>query len=203
MSKSNHSNNLIRHYKKDAEIYDINRRFFLFGRNRLIKTIGEYLKPTSILEIGCGTGVNLVKLNHMYPNSKITGLDLSKDMLKVATIKLDKFKNVSLINDIFDQNTYLTKFDLILCSYTVSTVPNVSVFLSTVYQHLADHGHFACVDFYSSGNAAFKRWISHSIPIHTNFPEHLLHDFFTFKHLEVKRAYGGVWKYFNYIGQKQ
>jgi S-adenosylmethionine-diacylgycerolhomoserine-N-methlytransferase len=203
MSKSNHSDNLIRHYKKDAEIYDINRRFFLFGRNRLIKTIGEYLKPTSILEIGCGTGVNLVKLNHMYPNSKITGLDLSKDMLKVANRKLDKFKNVSLINDIFDQNTYLTKFDLILCSYTVSTVPNVSVFLSTVYQHLADHGHFACVDFYSSGNAAFKRWISHSIPIHTNFPEHLLQDFFTFKHFEVKRAYGGVWKYFNYIGQKQ
>jgi S-adenosylmethionine-diacylgycerolhomoserine-N-methlytransferase len=203
MIKSNHSDNLIRHYKKDAEIYDINRRFFLFGRNRLVKIICEYLKPTSILEIGCGTGVNLVKLNHMFPNSKITGLDLSKDMLKVAKRKLDQFKNVSLINDIFDHNTNLTKFDLILCSYTVSTVPNVRLFLSTVHQHLADDGHFACVDFYNSGNAAFKRWISHSIPIHTNFPEHLLHDFFTFKHFEVKRAYGGVWKYFNYIGQKQ
>lgn len=96
MNKSNHSDNLTRHYKKDAEIYDINRSFFLFGRNRLINTIGEYLKPTSILEIGCGTGVNLVKLNHMYPNSKITGLDLSKDMLKVANRKLDQFKKCLL-----------------------------------------------------------------------------------------------------------
>ncbi len=203
MSESKHSDNLIRHYKKDAEIYDLNRRFFLFGRDRLIKIIGEYLSPSSILEIGCGTGANLVKLNRSFPNSMITGLDLSMEMLKIANKKLGGFSNVSLINEVFDQNTCLPKYDLILCSYTISTAPNMNVFLNTVHQHLADHGHFACVDFYSSANAAFKRWISHSIPIHTNFPEHLLHDFFDLKHMEVKRAYGGVWKYFNYIGQKQ
>ena len=55
--------NLIRHYKKDASIYDFNRRFFLFGRNRLINQIAKTVSPSSILEIGCGTGVNLIKLN--------------------------------------------------------------------------------------------------------------------------------------------
>ena len=55
--------NLIRHYKKDALIYDLNRRFFLFGRNRLINQSGKTLNPSSILGLGCGPGVNMIKLS--------------------------------------------------------------------------------------------------------------------------------------------
>ena len=197
----NTKENLIRHYKKDALIYDFNRRFFLFGRNRLIKQIGGVLNPASILEIGCGTGINLVKLNKLFPNSRIVGLDVSPDMLSVARSKLTQISNITLINEMFDQHTSLPKFDLILCSYTASTVPDLPLFLSVIKTHLADQGHFACVDFYSCNNLVFEHWISHSIPIRTHFPEELLVKFFITRQLEVNLAYGGIWKYFNYIGQ--
>jgi S-adenosylmethionine-diacylgycerolhomoserine-N-methlytransferase len=195
--------NLIRHYKKDALIYDFNRRFFLFGRNRLINQIGRTLNPTSILEIGCGTGVNLIKLNKLFPSSSITGLDVSPEMLNVARTKISRNANITLINDMFDQHASLPTFDLILCSYTASTVPNLPIFLSAIATHLANQGHFACVDFFSSNNGFFERWISHSIPIRTHFPEELLDKFFVKKQIEVSAAYGGIWKYFHYIGQKK
>jgi len=203
MNNSSHINNLIRHYKKDANIYDFNRRFFLFGRNRLIRLIDDSLNPSSILEIGCGTGINLLKLHNIYPNTSITGLDVSQEMLKVARLKSFGIKNISLINDFFDENTSLPKFDLILCSYTISTIPNIGIFLNNIKNHLTKNGHFACVDFHSTNITLFKRWISHSIPIETHFPEHLLEGLFTVKRFEIRRAYGGVWKYFNYIGQKR
>ena len=175
----------------------------MFGRNRLIKKIGRILNPASILEIGCGTGINLVRLNKLFPDSRIIGLDISPDMLNVARSKITQISNISLINEMFDQHTSLPKFELILCSYTASTVQDLPLFLSAIETHLADQGHFACVDFHSCNNIAFERWISHSIPIRTHFPEELLVKFFTTRQLEVNLAYGGIWKYFNYIGQKR
>jgi S-adenosylmethionine-diacylgycerolhomoserine-N-methlytransferase len=203
MNSPDTKEDLIRHYKKDASIYDFNRRFFLFGRNRLINQIAKTLSPSSILEIGCGTGVNLIKLNKLFPDSKITGLDVSPEMLQVARTKISRNANITLINDMFDQHTSLPTFDLILCSYTASTVPNLRLFLSAIATHLTDQGHFACVDFHSSRSGIFERWISHSIPIRINFPEDLLVKFFAKRQLEIRHAYAGIWKYFHYIGQKR
>lgn len=193
---------LIKHYEKDAVVYDFNRRFFLFGRNDMIAQIGERLNPATILEIGCGTGVNLAKLSQLFPQAQLTGIDLSEDMLNVAKSNLAASDNVTLINEMFDQNTVLPKFDLILCSYITSTVPDLDPFLQLIATHLNDQGHFACVDFHSSNVGAFKRWISHSIPIRTHFPEQLLTPLFTPKLLKARKAYLGVWRYFNYIGEK-
>jgi S-adenosylmethionine-diacylgycerolhomoserine-N-methlytransferase len=147
--------------------------------------------------------VNLIKLSKLFPSSSITGLDVSPEMLNVARTKISQNTNITLINEMFDQHTSLPTFDLILCSYTASTVPNLPLFLSAIATHLTDHGHFACVDFYSSNNVLFERWISHSIPIRTRFPEELLAKFFAKNQIEVRSAYGGIWKYFHYIGQKR
>ena len=195
--------NLIRHYKKDAAIYDFNRRFFLFGRDQLVREIDRYTKPNTILEIGCGTGSNLFKLCQIFPDAKITGLDLSEDMLRVAQSKLLKQPNVTLQHDTFDENTVLPTVDLIVCSYITSTVPDIERFLSLVQQHLNPKGYLACVDFYRSNFKVFDQWISHSIPIRTHFPDQALIERFQKNRFVVKRAYGGIWKYFYSIGQKR
>ncbi|MCI5144065.1 MAG: methyltransferase domain-containing protein [Candidatus Electrothrix sp. AR3] len=192
---------LIKHYQKDALVYDLNRRFFLFGRKALISLIGKTLKPATILEIGCGTGGNLLRLSKLFPKAKLTGIDLSADMLDVAKNKLGD--NISLIHEMFDHNLVLAKFDLIVCSYLTSTVPELPKLLAQVAETLNDNGHFACVDFHSSNNEAFKRWISHSIPIRTHFPVAALSPLFEETVLSSKRAYLGIWRYFMYIGQKR
>ena len=194
---------LIKHYQKDALVYDFNRRFFLFGRKTLISLIGKIMDPApaTILEIGCGTGENLLRLSKLFPQAKLTGIDLSTDMLDVARNKLGD--NITLINEMFDHNLVVAKFDLIICSYLTSTVPELSKLLTQAAATLNDNGHFACVDFHRSNNEAFKRWISHSIPIRTHFPVAALNPFFEEKVLRSKSAYLGIWRYFMYIGQKR
>lgn len=203
MSELSTKDKIIRHYEKDALVYDLNRRFFLFGRNAILSLIGKTINPSTILEIGCGTGSNLLKLSKTFPNAKLTGIDLSVDMLNVAKSKLGDNPNVILINEMFDHNSRLPKFDLVLCSYITSTVPDLTKMLELTAATLNEKGYFACVDFHSSNYEFFKQWISHSIPIRTHFPTESLEPLFDKKALQTKKAYLGIWNYFLYMGQKR
>ena len=70
-------------YARQRHIYDLTRRYFLLGRDTLIAE----LRPPSrggILEIGCGTGRNLIATARAYPDAALFGLDVSSAMLSTA-----------------------------------------------------------------------------------------------------------------------
>ena len=70
-------------YRRQRHVYDFTRKYYLFGRDRLIHELD--LKPDAkVVEIGCGTGRNLVKLAKCYPGANFYGLDASREMLKTA-----------------------------------------------------------------------------------------------------------------------
>ncbi|HSM96394.1 MAG TPA: class I SAM-dependent methyltransferase [Rhizomicrobium sp.] len=70
-------------YRRQRYIYDFTRKYYLFGRDGLIRELG--LKPGArVVEIGCGTARNLVKLAKLYPAARLYGLDASQEMLKTA-----------------------------------------------------------------------------------------------------------------------
>src|SRR5258708_39824459 len=72
-----------RMYRRQRHIYDGTRRYYLLGRDQLISR----LQPdagTSVLEIGCGTGRNLVLASRLYPNARLFGIDVSTEMLSSA-----------------------------------------------------------------------------------------------------------------------
>ena len=50
----------------------------------------------SLLDIGCGTGLELASIYQKFPNVKITGIDLSKDMLEKLRVKYAD-KDIDLI----------------------------------------------------------------------------------------------------------
>ena len=59
-------------YARQRHIYDLTRRYFLLGRDTLIAE----LRPPSrggILEIGCGTGRNLIATARAYPDAALYG----------------------------------------------------------------------------------------------------------------------------------
>ena len=59
-----------RMYRRQRHIYDLSRKFYLLGRDEGIAR----LRPASgdkMLEIGCGTGRNLVKLAQAYPEARL------------------------------------------------------------------------------------------------------------------------------------
>jgi S-adenosylmethionine-diacylgycerolhomoserine-N-methlytransferase len=70
-------------YRWTRHIYDMTRRYYLLGRNRLISG----LKPQDgmqLCEIGCGTARNLIRMARKYPRACFFGVDVSDEMLKTA-----------------------------------------------------------------------------------------------------------------------
>ncbi len=116
------SHPLEKYYRFHSRIYDATRWIFLFGRDRLVKTIAASSQPTRILEVGCGTGKNLVRLREMFPGVDLTGLDLSQDMLEVARKKLaGSSPPVELLHQAYDQPVAAApRFDLLVFSYALS-----------------------------------------------------------------------------------
>src|SRR5258708_31716481 len=72
-----------RMYRRQRHIYDGTRRYYLLGRDQLIAG----LRPAagaSVLEIGCGTGRNLVVAALLHPDARFFGIDVSTEMLTSA-----------------------------------------------------------------------------------------------------------------------
>ena len=74
-------------YRHQRLFYDLTRKYYLFGRDRLISE----LKPKEgahVLEVACGTGRNLQVAARKYPQCAFYGLDISAEMLTSARAKV-------------------------------------------------------------------------------------------------------------------
>jgi len=194
-----------RYYKFHSRIYDATRWSFLFGRTAILEPIAAVAKPTRILEIGCGTGKNLVTLAKHFPNAEVTGLDLSETMLDVAKGKAEAFGGrVKLLHRSYDAplNTE-PAYDLILFSYALTMFnPGWETAIECAAKDLVPGGHIAVVDFHDSMFPWFKRWMGVN---HVRMDSHLqpkLEALFQPQTNKLCAAYGGVWKYLMFVGRK-
>ncbi|RJP47341.1 MAG: class I SAM-dependent methyltransferase [Desulfobacteraceae bacterium] len=198
---------LERYYRFHSHIYDATRWSFLFGRTTLIREISHHIRPGRILEIGCGTGKNLVSLARRFPDADITGLDLSKDMIERAAGKFSgrESRRPMLICGSYSQplNT-APSYDLIVFSYTLSMInPGFRQAAGNARRDLAPGGMIAVVDFNDSPAGWFKSWMRVN---HVRMDGHLLpvlNGWFEPVRETVITAYGGLWRYFIYLGVKK
>jgi S-adenosylmethionine-diacylgycerolhomoserine-N-methlytransferase len=161
------------------------------------------MMPQRILEIGCGTGSNLVALAERFPKAQIIGLDLSRDMLSRARRKVRPYGGrVGLIHRAYDAPVALgRRFDLIVCSYSLSMInPGYDEVLRICREDLSARGIVAVADFHRSPHAWFRRWMGVN---HVRMEGQVLATLD--KHYqplscEVRQGYGGLWSYLNYIG---
>ena len=148
------------YYRLHSKIYDATRWSFLFGRRQIIDKVAALRTPSHILEVGCGTGKNLVALGQTFPQAKIIGLDISESMLSVARKNLGSMtKRISLLCTSYDQSLKLAQsFDLILFSYSLTMMnPGWDQAIEQAYHDLADDGLIAAVDFHNSRLTGFKK----------------------------------------------
>ena len=193
-----------RYYRFHSRIYDATRWSFLFGRDALIKQAAKLIAPARVLEVGCGTGKNLLHLARRFPNAFITGVDLSDTMLDVAQKKTALFDDrVELEQRCYDRPIDAGSYDLVIFSYALSMFnPGWEQAIKAAREDLREGGHLAVVDFHHSISPAFRRWMGVN---HVRMEGHLLPtleaDFATTVK-DVRRAYGGLWQYVLFIGQK-
>ena len=159
----NHADLMDNIYRGQRHIYDLTRKYYLLGRDRLIREM-HVPDGGTVLEIGCGTGRNLAVIGKVWPKCKLYGLDISDEMLKSAEQNLvranmdDRARlaqgdaaNFSAL-DLFGRS----RFDRIVFSYTLSMIPDWQGALRHVLPLLSTQGSIHIVDFGMQG--AMPAW---------------------------------------------
>ncbi|MEM7126751.1 MAG: class I SAM-dependent methyltransferase [Chloroflexota bacterium] len=204
------SNNrtLTSYYQLHSQIYDWTRWSFLFGRDAIVKIAADIAakdhQPKRILEVGCGTGKNLRTLHRHFPHASLVGLDLSADMLNVARKNMADVRiQVDLLQGAYGTIPQTEEYDLILFSYALTMFnPGWDAAIEQSHRDLAPGGLIAVVDFHDSALKGFKRWMGVN---HVRMDSHLppkLEEHFAPQQKTVKQAYGGIWSYLLFVGQK-
>ncbi len=141
-------------YGWQISIYDFTRKYYLLGRDELI----AQLKPEDddlVLEIGCGTGRNLLSAVKHWPQARFYGIDVSHVMLMEAGQSIVKHKASDYIRIAysdaltFDSMKTFKKqsFQRIYFSYTLSMIPNWTLALDRALDTLAPNGRLFIADF--------------------------------------------------------
>jgi S-adenosylmethionine-diacylgycerolhomoserine-N-methlytransferase len=136
-------------YRWQRHIYDATRKYFLFGRDRLI---GELQVPYggAVLEIGCGTGRNLALIGRRWPKAQLHGLDISALMLESAQARLGIRAQLAVGDACtFDAQALFGRasFDRVVISFALSMIPDWQAALRQGASVLAAGGELHIVDF--------------------------------------------------------
>lgn len=156
-SHSGHKLAMDRMYRGQRHIYDVTRAYYLLGRDQMIDRL-QVPEGGSVLEIGCGTGRNLLRVAGRYPDRKLFGIDISDEMLKSACTSLARHNilDVRLAQadaTAFDSARVLQQpeFDRVYFSYTLSMIPEWRKALHHAAMLVSPGGELHVVDFGSCG----------------------------------------------------
>ena len=141
-------------YRHQRHVYDLTRRYYLLGRDRLIAGL-ELPEGGSVLEIGCGTGRNLIAVAKRYPAARLYGLDISSQMLATAGRAIaaehldDQIRLAEGDATAFDTEALFgqARFDRVFLSYAVSMIPGWERAIEQAAAALALGGSLHVVDF--------------------------------------------------------
>lgn len=141
-------------YRNQASIYDLTRKYYLLGRDRLIQDL-DIPQNGTVLEIACGTGRNLIRIADTYHEAEVYGLDISSPMLRQASKNVRRCAmewRVHLAKGdacTFDPQAMFERpqFDRIVFSYCLSMIPDWQGALAHAVPLLAPGGRIHMVDF--------------------------------------------------------
>jgi S-adenosylmethionine-diacylgycerolhomoserine-N-methlytransferase len=159
-------------YRRQRYFYDLTRKYYLFGRDRLIREL-SLPANAAIVEVGCGTARNLIKIARRFPTARLYGLDASAEMLKTAAaaveraglsdrIVLRQGYAEELVPELFDRRA---PFDAAIFSYSLSMIPDWQRALQAASRALNAGGKLHIVDFGDLGRAGMtrnllRRWLA-------------------------------------------
>ena len=149
-----HDKLMDRVYARQRHIYDATRKYYLLGRDQLIAELGVP-EGGHVLEIGCGTGRNLIKIAQRYPDARCYGIDISKEMLTTAAASVARAGLTSRVTlaqgdaTSFDPAALfdVAAFERIVISYALSMIPPWREVLRHAARQLASGGALHVVDF--------------------------------------------------------
>jgi S-adenosylmethionine-diacylgycerolhomoserine-N-methlytransferase len=154
MTSANATDLMDRIYRHQRRVYDVTRKYFLLGRDRMIAEI-DAGDGARILEIGCGTGRNLIILARKYPGASCFGIDVSTEMLDSAMRAISRARLKARVHVAhadatqFEQRLLfgVDEFDRIVISYSLSMIAQWQSVVGMAIARLAPHGELRIIDF--------------------------------------------------------
>ena len=138
--------NLLRRYERYAPDYD--RRFSRYSEGTLSKAL--QLTPDiegELLDVACGTGLFEIKLRAHRPQLRITGIDISPQMLERARQRFDGDDSVTFLSGTAERLPVLdASFDIIACNNAFHLVQDAPAALVEFHRVLKPGGTLVIVD---------------------------------------------------------
>ena len=154
MTALDHAHLMDRIYARQRHIYDLTRAYYLLGRDHLIKSL-DLAPGATVLEIGCGTGRNLVAAAKAHPECRFFGFDISSEMIRTAEAHIGK-RGLSPSIQVTpgDATNFSSRdlfgaaeFDAVFISYSLSMMPQVPDVVALALKVLKSGAKLHIVDF--------------------------------------------------------
>jgi ubiquinone/menaquinone biosynthesis C-methylase UbiE len=110
----------------------------------------DSLENKTILEIGCGNGVQTMYILNKYKPKSITGIDLNEENIRIANKEKDR-REIKNVHFFVDDAQQLLKFkensiDVIINIESAFHYPDKPLFLKQLFRVLKPGGHFLIAD---------------------------------------------------------
>ncbi|WP_018979211.1 class I SAM-dependent methyltransferase [Saccharibacter floricola] len=134
-------------YRRWARFYDsVFGGVSAFGRRQAVTAVNA-LPGEKVLEVGVGTGLALPLYNK---NKRITGIDLSEDMLERARQRVVR-EHLSNVDDLAEMDAEATifednSFDIAVAMFVASVVPHPDALLKELKRVVRPGGHILFVN---------------------------------------------------------
>jgi ubiquinone/menaquinone biosynthesis C-methylase UbiE len=159
------------------------------------KQLAHFLKQNidedkSILELGCGTALNLYKIFKLKVKFKsYLGMDFTYSMLQIAKNKFKNKQNVEFrLGDVTNLENLDKKFDILICTWVISHLENPVEFVNNSQKHLNPGGKFFLV-FYTRPKWYLNFWFK-PIAKHLFYAESFDHSIVKkFKNVKFHKSY--------------
>lgn len=144
-------------YARWANVYDaVFGGISAFGRRRAVEAVNA-LPGVKVLEVGVGTGL---ALPHYTRSKRITGIDLSAEMLALARTRVRErdLGNVDALIEVDAEATGLESqsFDVAVAMFVASVVPNPRRLLDEMRRVVRPGGHLLFVNHFAAERG--PRW---------------------------------------------
>lgn len=148
-------------FGKTAKTYDKVASWATFGKDHYWKNeiVKKIACANSVLDLACGTGILTRMIGRKLPQSRIVGIDISKEYLDIAVYK--SLPNTSFVLQDAEKMELDEKFDCICSSY-IPKYCNCEILIKNCVKHLNPEGSIIFHDFvYPENNLIRILWKFH------------------------------------------